>query len=133
MQHQLISQPLVGQEHELLSVPDFLGSQSQQLATRCDPGCEEVVCKRRTGLVRIKVVAEKRQELSAPLPGEHATEHGALQCAQVSDALLGGVVQVCDTGDGGTTLDERRCVVGEVLAVALHLGDGVQMRPAPHA
>ncbi len=70
VQHQVVRQPLVAEQHELLPPLHLVRRHRQQLPARRGRRAEELVGVRRPGHVGVQVVGEELQPVAAPGPGE---------------------------------------------------------------
>lgn len=132
VQDELVGDLLLVEEDELLSVLDFLRGQRQQRLGRPVFEVQELVTGRDVGDSSGAWIEERAQvvgELRVVVHREQPAVAVDLVVEERGHIRSAGVVQVRDTVHGPWALDKGGRVVGEVLAVAPYLLDGVQVPP----
>jgi hypothetical protein len=131
VQDKLVGQPLFGQEHELLLVPDLGRGQLQQLTRRPYVAGQEPVRRGRArrGRESVPQVVDERA------PGRLREQPGPVvlhSVIEVRDVGLRGVMQVGDTVQGVRAVLQDAHVAAQVVAVALGLENRMELRAAAH-
>ncbi len=124
VQHVLVGVPLLVQQDELLPLLHLCGRQRQELLGGTDPAGQQVVGVWRAAHPGLEPRAQELDELSSTLAGEEpavVTVRGGGHVVEVRDPEIGGVVQVCRSGQLVGVLGKGHHEVGEVFAIAADL------------